>query len=181
MKKMKLNIQLFAEVQILDESKGGSNPTVYYKIWADVTNRTSTTVTIKFRITSSIKSGSSWNKTSSGLYCYMEVYGQQSETVWPKPNNTSWGSGPVTKTNYITQTITGISPTLTSIPAANIRFIAKRSKGGSAGPINTTMSRSLTIPIGQLPINFNGTEGITAVNFNGNNVEHLYFNGVRIF
>ena len=55
MKKMKLNIQLFAEVQILDESKGGTSPVVYYKIWADVTNRTSTTVTIKFRITSSIK------------------------------------------------------------------------------------------------------------------------------
>lgn len=55
------------------------------------------------------------------------------------------------------------------------------SNGGSTGPINTTMSRALAIPIGQLPINFNGTEGITAVNFNGNNVEHLYFNGTQIF
>lgn len=27
----------------------------------------------------------------------------------------------------------------------------------------------------------NGIEGITAVNFNGNNVEHLYFNGTQIF
>lgn len=181
MEKMKLNIQQFAEVQILDETGGGSGPTVYYKIWADVTGRTSTTVTIQFKITSSIKSGSTWGTTSSGLYCYMEVYGQQSDTVWPKPNGTSWGSGPVTKTNYITQTVSDISPTLTSIPAANIRFVAKRSSGGSTGPINTTMSKALTIPIGQLPINFNGSEGITAVNFNGNNVEHLYFNGTQIF
>ena len=26
-----------------------------------------------------------------------------------------------------------------------------------------------------------GIDGIKAVNFNGNNVEHLYFNGTRIF
>lgn len=108
MEKMKLNIQLFAEEQILDESRGDSDPAIDYKVWADVTDKTFTTV-------------------------------------------------------------------------ANIKPVVKRTDRDSVEPINTTMSKALAIPISQLPINFNGSEGITAINFNGNNVEHLYFNGTQIF
>lgn len=180
MDKIKLNIQKFAEVQIMTEKKGGSGPPCYYQIWGEVTGRTSTTVTIKFRLKAYIKKGSSWGKTSA-LYGQFFVYGQEGSQFTIKSGSANWGSGPHEENFYPTMTVTDISPTLTSIPATNIRFKAWRNGSGSTGPIDTKMTAALPIPIGQLPINFNGSEGITAVNFNGNNVEHLYFNGTQIF
>lgn len=177
---MKLNIQLFAEVQVMTEKAGGSGPAVYYTVFADVTGRTATTVTVKFRIHAGIKSGSSWGTSQSTLNAYIKLAGTQSSSVQLKGTG-SWGSGPYYVDKYVTVTATGISPSATSISKSNIQLVATRSSGGSTGPINTTMTYDLPIPIGELPINFNGSGGITAVNFNGTNIEHLVYNGTQIF
>lgn len=51
--------------------------------------------------------------------------------------------------------------------------------GISAGTM--TGSKSVTLPSVELPVQLNGAGGIQAVNFNGDNVNHLYINGSQVF
>ncbi len=177
MNKMKLDIQLFSQT-ILTKAKGGSSPSIYYTITVDYANRTANSIDLTFTIkqTCGVDSSSKWGSPYNNLKEYFVLNGTTTGEITSHTAYWSYSGSPYTST--LTYTLSGLTPTQTSIP--NVEFIAYRTAGGSTGPIDTWCS-DITIPTGELPIRLNGTGGIGSVVFNGTTITALYYNGTQIF
>ena len=108
--------------------------------------------------------------------------------------STSHNNNNITSTYYIdgnkytsthklpTTTTTTIFDRTIAVPYSSGRVVSASYSvptGISAGTM--TGSTSVTLPAVTLPIQLNGVGGIQKVNFNGTDIEHLYFNGTKVF
>lgn len=153
MEKMKLNIQLF-----------GVNVNTH-TLTADASsyNAASSTINVTYVLKLTTTSTSHNNNTITSSY-WIDGTKYTSKHKLPEKSTTT------------------IFNTTVAVPYSSGRVVSASYSvptGISAGTM--TGSTSVTLPAVTLPIQLNGVGGIQKVNFNGTNIEHLYFNGTKVF
>ena len=182
MEKMKLNIQLFASNTINVPTQGYSDPDAYkFRLTVTLTGNTSGN-------TREVKIVYDCYPSGSGGYEYMRTprytitydtntsYSQTLKGSSAIPGNDIWPR------NAWYQIYSGTK----YLEAGKTYYFRATYKSNSSTAYmpknqNYNVDVSLTLDNVEIPVVFNGTGGIKAINFNGTTIEHLYFNGTKIY